>query len=257
VSRGSAVRKTVKIVGTNVMQRTIPDQITVGKAFCVDASDNHITHIVEACLLSSARTGACAAIALRRLAVRPRRLVVFGAGRVGCYAAFYAATLADIEDITFVDVDEERARSAAVLAANTFACSTRFTAGRPDGRIDADALILATTADRPIIAPGDTGAALVVSAGADSLHQHELAREWASLADVYVDTMDSLQVGDLHAWVRDGLLERHQVVDLLGLVRSPPRPSARPRLFISTGSALFDNLTISYILEERSRAAAS
>ena len=60
--------KTVKLVGTNIDQRKVPDQITVGKAFCLDPDENFVSHIIDACLLSSARTGVCAAIAVKQLA---------------------------------------------------------------------------------------------------------------------------------------------------------------------------------------------
>src|SRR5207244_3956384 len=135
--------------GTNVVQSTIHDQVTVGKAFCLDAAENHITHVIEACLLSSARTGACAAIAVKRLAPHNRRVAVIGAGRVGCYAAFYAAVLPGVSEITFVDRLEERAEAAASLATRTFDSAVVFRAGREASRLDADVVILATTAADP------------------------------------------------------------------------------------------------------------
>ena len=252
VRRDSRVWKTVKIVGTNVVQRAVPDQITVGKAFCIDAVENHVTHIIEACLLSSARTGACAAIAVRQLALSRRRVLVIGAGRVGSYAAFYVSTLQGVEEITFVDRLHERAQAAAAVATDTFKSAAVFRAGEAGSPIEADAIIVATTAQVPIVAPGGTLARLVVSVGADAPLQHELSREWAGVADVYVDTLDGFSVGDLLEWSHQGLVQRNAVVDLLTLYRDGPRAGTRPRLFISTGSALFDNLTISYILEGRS-----
>jgi|RhiMethySRZTD1v2_1073278.scaffolds.fasta_scaffold81916_2 ornithine cyclodeaminase/alanine dehydrogenase-like protein (mu-crystallin family) len=252
VRRESRVWKTVKVVGTNVVQKTVPDQITVGKALCIDAAENHITHIFEACLLSSARTGACAAIALKQLAVSRRRVSVVGAGRVGSYAAFYASTLQGVEEVTFVDRLADRARAAAALATETFKSAAVFRAGEAGSPIEADAVIVATTAHIPIVAPAATLAPLVVSVGADAPLQHELSREWAAVADVYVDTLDGFGVGDLLEWQHDGLLQRSAVIDLVSLYRDGPRAGTRPRVFISTGSALFDNLTISYILEGRS-----
>jgi hypothetical protein len=41
---------------------------------------------------------------------------------------------------------------------------------------------------------------------------------------------------------------------LLDLWRNGPRASNRPRIFISTGCALLDNLTIAYLLEQSSPA---
>lgn len=37
-------RKTVKLIGTNIEQRLIPDQITVGKAFAIHPTENYISH---------------------------------------------------------------------------------------------------------------------------------------------------------------------------------------------------------------------
>lgn len=249
VRRGSRVWKTVKVVGTNVVQKIVPDQITVGKALCIDADENHITHIIEACLLSSARTGACAAIALQRLALSRRRVTVVGAGRVGCYAAFYASALPGVQEITFVDLLHDRARAAADVATRTFKSAAFFRTGEPGSPLDADVVIVATTGHTPIVAPSSTQAALVVSIGADAPLQHELSRDWASVADLYVDTLDGFRVGDLLAWSDADLVERSHVIDLLSLYRDGPRSGTRPRVFISTGSALFDNLTISYILD--------
>jgi len=252
VRRESRVWKTVKVVGTNVVQKTVPDQITVGKALCIDAAENHVTHIIEACLLSSARTGACAAIALKQLAVSRRRVLVVGAGRVGSYAAFYISRLQGVEEITFVDLLHDRAVAAAALATDTFKSAAAFRTGEAGSPIEADAVIVATTAHIPVLAPASTQARLVVSVGADAPLQHELSREWASVADVYVDTLDGFGVGDLREWSHDGLVQRNAVIDLLTLYRDGPRAGTRPRVFISTGSALFDNLTISYILDRRS-----
>ena len=182
VRRESRVWKTVKVVGTNVVQKTVPDQITVGKALCLDAAENHITHIIEACLLSSARTGACAAIAVKQLAVSRRRVLVVGAGRVGSYAAFYVSALQGVEEITFVDLLHDRAEAAAALATRRSRAQRSSAPVRVGSSIEADAVIVATTAQMPIVAPAATQARLVVSVGADAPLQHELSREWAAVA---------------------------------------------------------------------------
>ena len=118
----------------------------MGKALCLDAAENHITHIIEACLLSSARTGACAAIAVKQLAVSRRRVLVVGAGRVGSYAAFYVSALQGVEEITFVDLLHDRAKAAAALATETFQSAAVFRTGEVGSSIEADAVIVATTA---------------------------------------------------------------------------------------------------------------
>lgn len=74
VKNGASYMKTVKLIGTNTVQSQVPDQITVGKAFRIHPEENYVSHILEACLLSSARTGACATIAVKYLAPARRKI---------------------------------------------------------------------------------------------------------------------------------------------------------------------------------------
>lgn len=245
----SGTRKTVKLVGTNTRQETVPNQITVGKAFVIDAVENFVSQVFEACLLSSARTGACAAIGLDLLAPSRRSLGVVGAGRVGYYTALYAAAMGGIESVTLWDEDRERARQAAELLAGQLP-SVRVAAGQNGNLADVEVLVLATTSTTPICGPDEVDAGLVVSLGADTDCQSELDSAWATVADIYVDTQDCLRFGDLRAWRQAGLLAGPAPLDLFDLLRSGgPAVSGRRRLFISTGSALFDNLTIGYLLQ--------
>ncbi len=79
------VRKTVKIIGTNWPRRIVPGEISVGQAFALHAEENFLEAGFAGCILSSARTGACAATGLRLLAPEARALAIVGAGRVGYY----------------------------------------------------------------------------------------------------------------------------------------------------------------------------
>lgn len=248
VRNGTDVRKTVKLVGTNVAQSLIPDQITVGKAFALHPAEDFVTHIFDACLLSSARTGVCAALALDWLSDRRGRIAIVGAGRVGYYAAFYAASLGGVDEISLSDTDTARASRTAELLGNQFP-ATHFRAHGIGGTRDCDALILATTSTVPICSPGNCNAPVIISLGADSECQHELDQSWAGVADIYVDTLDSANFGDLLAWHEAGLIALEKVTDMLGILRNGiSRHGGNTRIFISTGSALFDNLTIGYLI---------
>lgn len=247
---GPSAVKTVKVVGTNLEQRRVPDQITVGKALRLDPEENFVTHVFDACLLSSARTGACGTIALELLAPDVRRVAVVGAGRVGTYTGIYLdAVLPDIE-LAVVDRRPERARRVArALAAGGVRCI----AGDADAVRDAEAVVIATSSREPILAPHETTARSVVSVGADSEDQHELAVEWAREAKLFVDSDDAADVGDVRSWLAAGALAAVPPT-LLDLIRSGAATDGR-RVFVSTGSALFDNLTIDYLLaEEPARA---
>jgi ornithine cyclodeaminase/alanine dehydrogenase-like protein (mu-crystallin family) len=247
---GTRVVKTVKIVGTNVRQQTVPDQVTVGKAFRLHPEENYITHVFEACLLSSARTGACAALAMKHLAPVRRRFNIVGAGRVSYYAALYAMATDGVEEICFHDLLPERAARMAEEVARASAGRIRCRAAAASLPQETDVLLLATTATQAFCRPGDSRASLVISVGADTEDQHELHSDWARRSDLYVDTLDSARAGDLREWLAAGLLSLDDVKCLLDLIRDGARPTnGHTRVFISTGSALFDNLTITYLLE--------
>jgi ornithine cyclodeaminase/alanine dehydrogenase-like protein (mu-crystallin family) len=244
---GELVIKTVKLIGTNRVQRKVPDQITVGKAFALDPAENFVSSIFEACLLSSARTGLCAALAIDALARSRDRLVVIGSGRVGYYAALYAVAAAGVTRVVLSDLDRGRAREGAAALSAEFP-GIQCEAKDPAEIHAADVVALATTSTRPILSPPAWGANLVVSLGADIDSQSELDPAWARVAELYVDTPDSLRFGDLRAWQRKGLIDSGDVKELLQILPGGAGNSGRPRVFISTGSALFDNLTIAYIL---------
>lgn len=249
VRNGADVRKTVKLVGTNVTQSLIPDQITVGKAFALHPAEDFVTHIFDACILSSARTGVCAALALDWLSERRGKIAIVGAGRVGYYAAFYAASLGGVEEISLSDIDTARAARTAALLEKQFP-ATHFRAQGIGETCDCDALVLATTSTVPFCTPGNCNAPVIISLGADSECQHELDQSWAGVADIYVDTLDSAHFGDLLAWHEGGLIALEEVTDILGILRNGlSGPGGNTRIFISSGSALFDNLTIGYLLD--------
>lgn len=250
VVRGaSGTLKTVKLVGTNTLQYTVPDQITVGKALIIDSRENYITHIVDACLLSSARTGLCAALAIRLLATRHDHVTVIGSGRVGYYAAFYAAATCGIRKIIFTDCVPDKAADAAAALRVRFPdieCNVAAMAQLPA----TDVVVLATTSLQPVCSPPAWHAGLIISLGADIDHQSELDPAWATAADIYVDTLDTARFGDLKTWITQGRLDPGSIRDFGAMLKTDVTTGDRCRVFVSTGSALFDNLTLNYLLQQ-------
>lgn len=245
---GSRVMKTVKVIGTNTLQHKVRDQITVGKLLVLDSDENFVAAVLDACLLSSARTGVCAALAIDVLARARQRLVVVGSGRVGHYAALYAITACEIREVTFCDTLPQRAQGLAKWFAAAF--PQVASDAQPIDRItSADVVVLATTSAVPVARPPCWNANLVISLGADIDTQSELDPAWARYADVYCDSLDSLRFGDLRAWAEAGQIDATAVTAIQEALRDPPRGD-RPRVFVSTGSALFDNLTAYYLLEQ-------
>ncbi len=251
VRRGGRTTKTVKLVGTNMAQNIVPDQITVGKAFAIHPEENFVSHIFESCLLSSARTGLCAALATKLLTDSPENLTVVGAGRVGFYSALYvAAATPTLRRISFFDLDRGRAQGAAESFKKDYGDRLEVAASGGVELGDTDVLVLATTSSRALCSPADTNAALVISLGADTDSQSELARGWATEARTYVDMVDSARYGDLKRWLEEGLLTPEELIDLPCLLRDGPGDTSGRKVFISTGSALMDNLTIAYLLAQ-------
>ncbi len=238
--------KSVKIIGTNRRQTLLPGQITVGELLVLDAEEQFVRERFDACLLSSARTGLVAALALGRLAPQARRVAVIGAGRVGFYTVLYCAALATVERIDIADRDYARALDVAkTLARHGLRC--RAVKSADPG---CDAWLLATTSAEPFCKPPPAAPAVVVSLGADAAGQRELANAWAGRATLWVDSADAVNYGDLLTWRRQGLIDDTPPPDLLALLDHPSAPAApgEQRLFISTGCALYDNMTAAYLL---------
>ena len=241
------VRKTVKIIGTNWPRQVVPDEISVGKAFALHAQENYIEAGFAGCVLSSARTGVCAALAQRLLEPDAVSLAVVGAGRVGYFSALYMAAQGNLERVWFHDIDGQRASLAAAAIGSAFPGVTAGVCSCDDATC-AKVLVLASDSEQPLFSALGRRPPLVISLGADTDWQSEVAASALDHYGLFVDSFDSLRYGDLARFSRAGLLDGRVVTDLLSLLPGGTAPPPAPRLFISTGSALFDNLTIDYLL---------
>ena len=249
------ITKTVKIVGSNFRRETVQGRMTVGRALYLDPQENFVRSEFAAFALSTARTGACAAIA-HRLLCGGRSLTVFGAGPVAWYAAYYLACDGRIDRLRVIDPDVDKARQTfrSLQHQNPHLQGDYFAA--LDEIDDSDVVILATDSQTPFCHPQMTKARLVISLGADSDEQSELHPEWIDHATLITDLKDSALIGDLKRWQTRNLLQDSPPSDLIGLLRQQTQPvSGQERsVFISTGSALFDNLTIHYLLGKAGQA---
>jgi ornithine cyclodeaminase/alanine dehydrogenase-like protein (mu-crystallin family) len=250
------ITKTVKIVGSNLRRQVVREHMTVGRALYLDPLENFVHSEFAAFALSSARTGACAALAHRLLA-GGRSLTVFGAGPVAWYAAFYLASDQRIDRLRLIDPDVGKARRTLDALQQDFPHLRGECLAAPPAVDDSAAVILATDSREPFFFPAMTTANLVISLGADSDEQSELDSGWIDAAELTTDLADSALIGDLRRWQAAGLLAGRAPIDLLALLREPQRPRVARRVFVSTGSALLDNLTIHYLLERAAAQASS
>jgi ornithine cyclodeaminase/alanine dehydrogenase-like protein (mu-crystallin family) len=258
VSGPGRITKTVKIVGSNWRRKVVRQRMTVGRALYLDPLENFVHSEFAAFALSSARTGACAAIA-HRLLHGGRSLTIFGAGPVAWYAVFYLASDRRIERLRLIDPDADKARRTLNALRQQFPHLLGESCATPAAIDDSETVILATDSQAPFFSPAMTKANLVISLGADSDEQSELHAEWIGQAELITDLEDSALIGDLKRWQGNGLLAGRATSDLLALLRQPNRPRADQEriVFVSTGSALLDNLTIHYLLEKAATQASS
>ncbi len=239
----------VKIIGTNRKQELVPDQITVGKAFVIDKDEHFISHIIDGCLLSSARTGACAVIAMSLLSSKNESLAIVGAGRVGFYTALYAVSFLKFKNIVFIDIVPGRAQACAEYLSSIHSTAI-FSAKSSLRNAPSDVLVLATTSATQLCEPKDTHANLTLSLGADINDQHELSQAWSQYQPIFVDSEDAINFGDLQQWHKEGYLDKNKIMDLLAVCKKAEALAvSEKKVFISTGSAMFDNLSIEYLLQ--------
>ncbi|MBL4623412.1 MAG: hypothetical protein JKY89_13545 [Immundisolibacteraceae bacterium] len=249
------VHKTVKLVGTNRIGEQVPDQITVGKANYLHPQENFISHQFDACLLSSIRTGACAALASKYLLNHDDQaglsVALVGAGRVGYYGLLCLLNSGAVASVQICDPTPGRTQNLTALIGKQWPELSIETSTYP--QLSAcDLLILATDSPEPVYKPEDFATRLVVSLGADCVEQRELHRhqQWLD-QNIYVDTADSVSFGDLHAWNLQQPLAASRLIDLpqLSITNTDSPNHGQPSaLFVGTGSALMDNLTMSYLV---------
>ena len=252
VVRGAdRITKTIKIVGSNFERKIVRERMTVGRALYLDPLENFVRSEFAAFALSSARTGACAAIA-HRLLHGGRSVTVFGAGPVAWYTAFYLASDGEVDRLRLIDPNTDKAQRTLYALKQQFPNLQCDYFAALAGVDDSEVAVLATDSASPFFHPAMTKARLVISLGADSDEQSELHPEWIDHATLITDLRDSALLGDLKRWQACRLLADRPQLDLLGLLRQEawPTDDHERRVFISTGSALLDNLTIHYLLHK-------
>jgi len=177
--------------------------------------------------MTDIRTAAVSALAVRHLAERRDRLVVFG---LGPQARAHIAALGAV-DVRVVGRDP--ARTAA------FAGEMGASAAEPSAVADADLIVCATTAREPLF-DGDAvpDHAVVVAIGSHEPDAREVDERLVTRSTVVVESRSSAlrEAGDI---VLAGL-GPGDLHDIGELVRGEVSPAPGPRLFKSTGMAWED-----------------
>ena len=237
--RGAVGAKLVT-VAPEAPERTTPR--VQGLYVLFDAETLAPAALIDGIALTTLRTSAVSALALRHLAAPgARRLVLFGTGPQAWGHVEAVRAVCPIERLHVFGRDRgrlagfvERARAAGLGAGE----------GTPDDVADADVVCCCTTAGEPLF-DGDRPPphCSVVAIGSHQPDVREVDERLVGRATVVVEAISAAlrEAGDVIAAVRAGVLDTGRLVPLDRLVRDPAAvPLDRPRFFKSTGMAWED-----------------
>jgi ornithine cyclodeaminase/alanine dehydrogenase-like protein (mu-crystallin family) len=242
---------TVKLVGTDEEERVVKDKISVGKAFIFHPTDNFIMGVFDACILSSVRTGACAAMGFKYLGGDAKRVGIIGCGRVGYYSAEFISLFPSVETFVCYDTNPMNLECfKELVSARGLKCEYPKTLD--EVKQSCDALILSTYSPVSLVSGADLKSGrirFISSSGADADNLSEMDPTVPEvISKIYVDTEHSLKVADLKRWKTQGLIKVEDVIELKEIVGGRHTPDMKQiRLFVTTGFAFLDCLTMDYM----------
>jgi ornithine cyclodeaminase/alanine dehydrogenase-like protein (mu-crystallin family) len=225
----AAAHPVVKVVTVGGAQRI------QGLCLAFDGSSLSPAAVLDGVAVTSLRTAAVSALAVRHLAVPDAaRLLVFGRGP---QARSHVEAIRAVRPIAHVDVlgRSDAERNDLVAAADVICCCT--TAREPlfDGALVAEH-------------------ATVVAIGSHEPEASEVDDALVGRATVVVESIRSAlrEAGDVILAIRSGVLDPDRLIPLRALVHGErsPAPGA-PRLFKSTGMGWEDAVTVDAILGRR------
>jgi ornithine cyclodeaminase len=219
--------------------------------------------LIDAVALTTLRTPAVSALALRHLAPPDRavRLVVFGTGPQGVGHVEAVAAVRPLASVTMVGRDPDRARAAAeeCSAAGFPAEAVRAGSDEVERRLaSADVVVCATTAREPLFDSRVLAAqAVVLAVGSHEPDAREVDSALVGRATVVVESPDAAprEAGDLVIPRAEGVGDNVPAGDLAGLVSGRVRVEPdTPRLFKGVGEA-WEDLVVAALAVQRSGAA--
>ncbi len=208
--------------------------------------------LIDGVALTSLRTPATSAVAVRRLAVHgPVRLVVIGTGPQGWGHIEAVAAVRPLAHLTVVGRDRSRAEAMAHRAADMLGTPVNVVAGADlaDGVEEpvraADVVVCATTSRWPVLeGRWVRDSATVVAVGSHEPDAREVDSELVLRSSVVVETRETAlrEAGDVLIPIRDGECGPAVIAsDLAQLVKGHVSlPPGRPRFFKSCGEAWQD-----------------
>ncbi len=245
----------IKLVGTNEEEKVVKDKITVGKAFLYHPTDNFIAGIFDACVLSSVRTAVCAVSAFKHLSTERRSVGILGCGRIGYYTAMFLTLLDGVDEFVCYDNNPEAIENFLELTSE-FDIQCKIVGSVKELIDQSSSLFISTYSRDPLVSKEDIEKGeikFISSVGADCNSYSELHPTVASLpGKIYIDVWHSLKCGDLRSWLKEGTITEERMIELKDVISGKYTPDESGcRLFISTGFAFTDAISLDFIYQKR------
>lgn len=198
--------------------------------------------ILDGTALTSVRTPAVSAVAVRHLAVADAaHLVLFGTGPQALGHLDAIRAVRPIEHVTLVSRSPDRAKGLADHCRSTLGLDVEV--GLPDAVAEADVVACCTTARMPLFSgdlPPDH--AVVVAIGSHEPDAREVDDETVRRSSVVVEARAAAlrEAGDVIAAIDSGALDADRLIGLAEVVRGTAELPAGPRLYKSVGMSWQD-----------------
>jgi len=246
----------VKVVTVHVRNREKGLPTVQATTILVDPSDGSMTAVVEASILTSMRTGAAGAIAVRELARRDSKMVAFvGAGIQARYQLLGISQVFPSMEAKAFDLYPAASKSFAV-AASSMGIEVQISPTAEECVKDADIVVATTPSTQPVImddwiAPGTH----INAIGADAPGKEELDPAILKRARIIVDDLvQATHSGEVNVPISKGLLKASDIAGELGDVlegKLRGRESEdQVTVFDATGLAIEDVAAASLVVKK-------
>lgn len=234
-----------------------------GVYILLDAATLSPVAVLDGVALTTLRTSAVSALAVRHLATRePQRLLVLGTGPQAEAHVHALAAVVDVLDVVLVGRDPHRLGDLVNrLCGKGFVARRVLSADLRDGDVaSASIVVCATTSVEPLFEGRAVAeSALVVAVGSHEPSVRETDAALARRATVVVEDVATAlrEAGDVVQAVSEGALSDTDLVPLADVVSGRwPVDVARPRMFKSVGMAWEDVVVAAAVFQAAARAGA-
>lgn len=239
-----------------------PDNLQQGKAVIQgslllnDRSSGEPLALMNASVITAARTGAIGALAAKHLAAADdNNLGIIGAGVQGLSLALYISETIGIKKLSVYDRDVAAAHMMCQFYDQQFpSIETSVADNAIKALNDSDIIVTATSSNKPVLPedPQLLQGKTYIAVGSFKPEMQELPLSLFDLVDeIFVDTpFATRESGDLKIPLEKGLISQSQIDTLSSLIAEGKRELGKTRLFKSVGMALLDLAAADYFYSQ-------